>query len=271
MITTTITLFNGSNHLISNVNGPPAGNTGSPADNKTCARSGCHNGTASSITGVFSSNIPSAGYTPGQTYTISALVGMMGIVRYGFQITPQDPAGNMMGTLIVTDPSTTKITGTKYITHTAGGTFSPAFSRTWSFDWVAPPAGSGDVVFYGAFNYANNNGSTSGDAIHTSSMTIPENTSVGLNEKFISNLSVYPVPADKFVNIKFYLKDISDIKISLYDLKGKLMFEDIGNMNPGINHINIQSGAFSSGVYLLTLHSKEIIQAQRILIQHHGD
>jgi hypothetical protein len=47
-------------------------------------------------------------------------------------------------------------------------------TRIWTFDWIAPQAGSGDVVFYAAFNASNNNNANTGDLIFNSNLSIFE-------------------------------------------------------------------------------------------------
>jgi len=153
--------------------GAPAGRTGSPGDGANCT--GCHAGTAVNQTGMITSNIPAGGYTPGQTYQITGTVSSAGRTKFGFQISPQRPNGNLLGTLVNATPTLTQIIGNnKYITHTAAGNQGSNGSHTWTFNWIAPPAGSGNVTFYGAFNATNNNNSSSGDIIFLSSLAVQE-------------------------------------------------------------------------------------------------
>jgi hypothetical protein len=161
-------------NLSSSPDGAPSGYAYDKASSyKTCATSGCHSGTAviadTSIAKI-TNNIPSTGYVPGVTYTFTATVNKPGNVRFGFQASPQDSAGNYKGTMIVTNTSKTKITGTKYITHTQSGNSQ----SSWSWNWVAPVLGSGQVKMSGALMAANNNGSTSGDSVYKVSTTINE-------------------------------------------------------------------------------------------------
>lgn len=130
-------------NAISEPTGSPASNTGSPADGTTCAES-CHGGSAVTQAGLITSNIPTAGYTPGTTYTITATISGTG--KKGFQVSPQNTSGTLLGSLIA--GSGNKIVGTKYVTHSSAKTTSTA---TWTFQWIAPAAGTGAVTFYGAF------------------------------------------------------------------------------------------------------------------------
>jgi hypothetical protein len=160
--------------IISSPDGAPSGYAYDKASNyRSCAYSGCHSGTsvfADTTIAKITSNIPSTGYIPGQTYTFTATVTKPGYSRFGFQASPQDSLGNYKGTMIVTNTTKTKITGTKYITHTQSGNTQ----SSWSWNWVAPALGSGQVKMSGALMAANNNGSTSGDSTYKVSVLINE-------------------------------------------------------------------------------------------------
>jgi hypothetical protein len=164
--------------LTANNSGAPSMRTGSPGDTKSCTI--CHTGTAQNVSGIMSSNVPFGGYVPGNTYTVNADVSNPGLTRFGFEISPQNISGAKLGVITITDLIRTKLVGSgKYITHTASGT-SGTGSNSWSFNWTAPPAGTGDVTFYGAFNFSNHNNATSGDVIKLDQLTLHEdlNTSV---------------------------------------------------------------------------------------------
>jgi hypothetical protein len=104
-----------------------------------------NNGSASNVTGWITSNIPADGYTPGNTYTITVTVSGSG--QKGFEVSPQNVSGTLLGTL--TAGANNHLTGSgKYVTQNAKTSANPA---TWSFTWTAPAAGTGLVTFYGAF------------------------------------------------------------------------------------------------------------------------
>ncbi|MCX6303918.1 MAG: T9SS type A sorting domain-containing protein [Bacteroidetes bacterium] len=124
--------------------GAPAGYTGSPGDGQHCVS--CHGGSAATVTGWITSNIPAAGYTAGTAYTITVTVSGTG--KKGFEVSPQNATGVQLGVLAAgTGNHTTG--GTKYVTQSASG--STSSTVTWSFTWTAPVAGTGQVTFYGAF------------------------------------------------------------------------------------------------------------------------
>ena len=73
-------VFYPQKELISKINGSPGGKTGSPADGGSCIQ--CHDDFAlNSGVGIpnITSNIPSTGYVPGVTYTITSSISEAGL------------------------------------------------------------------------------------------------------------------------------------------------------------------------------------------------
>ena len=163
----------------SNNSGAQAGYTGSPYENnsRTCAsqNGGCHGGTGTTFqSDMISIDIPDCGYLPGETYTITLSISSPGRSEFGFSISPQFNGGATAGTMIASNETQLNGSG-RYLTHTAQGTAETApNARIWTFNWIAPPAGSGEVTFYAAFNASNNNNGSSGDLIFNSNLTIFE-------------------------------------------------------------------------------------------------
>jgi hypothetical protein len=146
--------------------GAPAGYTGSPGDGNDC--SSCHGGSPTTVSGWISSDIPAEGYTPGTTYTITATA--TGTGNKGFEVSPQNSSGTLLGTL--TAGSNNHLTGSgKYVTHNAAVSGSTA---TWTFTWAAPASGTGSVTFYGAFAITTS-------TTKLSTLVVSENTAVPLS------------------------------------------------------------------------------------------
>lgn len=153
--------------------GSPGGKSGSPGDNNiNCTQ--CHSGIPNPVTGWITTNIPPQGYTPGETYTVTATGTHTGVIRLGFECTAEEVSGTKTGTFAITDPVRTKLTNAgKAVTHQFAGITPSGNTNSWSFDWTAPASPPvGDITFYAAFNAANGNGSSSGDVIYTTQLTI---------------------------------------------------------------------------------------------------
>ncbi|MFN5317225.1 MAG: choice-of-anchor V domain-containing protein [Bacteroidia bacterium] len=252
--------------------GAPAQHAGAPADNsgQTCAKSGCHNtNPATDRDGMLSSNVPETGYIPGETYSITVSVEQAGISKFGFQATAQDEAGNLQGSYIFTNPTETQHPTigsasvlTKYITHTsAGNTTSTPGSKSWSFDWVAPAAGAGDVNFYCAVNCANGNGNTGGDQIFKDVLTLQESISTSMNVSTAEDiLSVFPNP-----NSGHLVQVVIDKNavVIVYDANGKRVMQT--SMNKGNNSIDVSD--LEPGVYFMSFEQNGVRQVKRFLRQ----
>lgn len=201
--------------------GAPSGNTGSPDDGQTCANTGCHTGTALEREGLITSDVPAAGYLEGETYTISVTVSEPGISKFGFQASPQDDAGNTLGTMTLINTVETKLTGGgKYITHTEEGTPGSG-SRTWTFNWT-PDGTTGEVTFYTAVNASNGGDNASGDKIYFSSLKIiedPSNNPVSITD--ISGFQSSIIQHGDQLHVQVSAAEQGDLFIVLSDLSGR--------------------------------------------------
>lgn len=167
-----------------NSSGPPLSRTGAPSE-QTCAASGCHTGSAVNSGGgtLTIAGLP-ANYALNQEYDITITLSQSGRSRFGFQATVIDDTGKEAGTLTVTDSARTQaFPGTvganlrRYINHTFTGS-SGSNQISWSFRWKAPATAVGKITIYAAGNAANNNGSTGGDLIYTTSASAQPQVSV---------------------------------------------------------------------------------------------
>lgn len=160
---------------------PPAGRTGAPGEG-TC--SSCHSGALNDGQGTLTlSGIP-ASYLPGTTYTVTASLGRAGQSRWGFEVTSLFASDNAMaGTLAAPSNLTQLLTkaARTYVAQTSGpgndGTFAGTANGpvTWTFDWTAPAAGGGTVIFYLVGVAADNDGNDgSGDLVYTTTASYAE-------------------------------------------------------------------------------------------------
>jgi hypothetical protein len=245
-------------NAISYTSGPPAGKTGSPGDNSNCTS--CHTGTPQTLPGMITSNIPGTGYLSDSIYTITATIAVPNINKFGFQISPQNTAGQQEGTLIVTNSTETQLVGgTKYIEHKTAGT-SGTGTKTWTFNWQAPAPNNGAVTFYGAFMATNNQANSSGDQCLLSSLTVQQDPLSGINTYFTDGtVSVFPVPFNESISVNIQ-KQITDGAITLFDISGKVVY--VSSIN---SIINIDTQEFSSGMYLLNISGTEGAYTKKIV------
>ncbi len=129
------------------------------------------------------SNIPSTGYLPDSTYSITITYAESGISKFGFQLTALDSTNAAAGTFSTADSSTstsnTSIGGKTryYIGQTSTGSSKVGTDSTaWTFKWKAPSTNVGKVTFFTNVNSTNNNGSDNGDYIYKKDFTITPST-----------------------------------------------------------------------------------------------
>jgi len=234
--------------------GAPEGRTGSPADGSTCTS--CHGGTANPQDNIITSNIPTEGYTPGQTYTITVTLAGAS-ERKGFQVSPQKSDGTVLGTLAA--GSNSRVQSNKWITHSSALRSSPA---VWTFNWTAPVAGSGAVTFYGAFAVSQAN-------TLTDQLLVAEKATTGITENgVVSKFSLYPNPVvNSTINISYTLKTNANVTTNLVDLTGKtVVVLDNRYILSGKQEFNYQIPDINNGVYFLQLISGDKCLTRRIMI-----
>ncbi len=158
-----------------------AGKTGSPGE-LTCID--CH-GDFSANTGGGSITITNTGmtnwqYTPGQTYPITVTVARTGSSIFGLGVECLTAANANAGTLVITNSASTQIKNATVsgvsranVVHQLNGGLA-SNSKSFTFNWTAPPAGTGTVKFYYAGIAGNNNGNESGDYVYNNFQSVTE-------------------------------------------------------------------------------------------------
>ena len=232
----------------------------------------CHPGpTSIADTGLITSTIPATGYLPDSTYTITATVTRMGHVRFGFEISPQDTLGNYLGLLINTNANTQLTAGNShYITHTFAGTTGTNDYHTWTFDWTAPYAGTGDVTFYGSFNATNNNFTQLGDTCIVSKMLVHEGSiTTGIRQNEMDQLALkdlYPNPANgDNAMIEYHLpQGVNAAEIVLYSIDGIELksYPVVAN----IHTLALSTNELNNGIYLYQLRTASTATALKKIV-----
>jgi len=239
---------------LGNFGGSPGAKTGSPGDEgNTCTQ--CHGGTASLQEEWLVSNIPATGYVPGEIYTITATGTHTGVSRFGFETTAEDSNNDKTGTFIITNETENKLTNNNSsVTHKSAGTTPNGDSRSWSFDWTAPDAGTGEVTLYAAFNAANGDGGTSGDVIYKTTMSTSEDigTFVASNPDNESLIRVFPNPFTNKLSINISGTDANVSGLKVFNSIGNQVYSQdrfLDNEN-----ISIAAPDFLTGVYYAVIY-----------------
>jgi hypothetical protein len=184
-------------------------------------------------------------YIPGNTYTLTVAISSPPAnnitPQYGIQAVILKEDNTQAG--ILNNPST-GLSGTgsdariynyslrSYLEHTQRSV-DGIFNAT----WLAPDEGSGRVTVYAIGQAVNANSSFTGDNFDTTSFSLSEDLSVGVNnvQNDIPEYHIFPSPA---VNGKFFIDGIEgDAVVRVYDLTGALVFYKIINFESGIKEI----------------------------------
>lgn len=240
----------------SNPSGAPERCSGSPFDGQTCANSNCHSGSASVRSGMITSTVPASGYIPGSVYTFTVSITQAGINKFGFAISPQHAAGNVVGTLALTNTSETQLKSSgNYVTHRTAGN-SGVNTKSWNFNWTAPSVGTGNVPFYASVMAANNNTDEHGDLVFTDILTVQEDITTQIPKTSSDiNFSVFPNPAEgSTIHISFNANASSISRIRIMGLNGFVVNEISHNATSnGIQHAALNIEHLAKGVYFVEI------------------
>lgn len=241
-----IVLF--SSYALMSPSGAPAAYTGSPGDGANCTN--CHGGNATTTAGLITSNIPASGYVAGQTYQITATNTLTGSGAYGFEVSPQNAVGAQLGTLVAGTGSKLVSGGTKYVTHNA----SNSTTKTWTFSWIAPAAGTGPVTFYGAMarNFPG--------FVTLSTLAVNEALTTGLEEN-PATVSVLAGESNGLITVVLNSKT-NHAKITIFDLSGRQLLST--SVSGGGSHQLDQ--VFKTGVYIIRVQVNDTIFKKKIRV-----
>lgn len=245
-------------HSVLNDSGAPAGYTGSPGDGVNCTS--CHFGTVSQLAGAITSTIPSGGYVPGQTYTITITASEQGVNKWGFQLSPQNGSGTKMGNLLNINSSTKILVSGKYASHTSSGT-SGNGGRSWEVNWTAPAAGSGAVTFYASINAANGDDNTSGDKIYLTTLTVQESATSSTAKVELPSVKIYPNP----VGEELLLEGADIVGARLLNALGAEQQVRFEQLRPEVWRAEV--GGLKPGVYFVQFEQNGLRQVERVFIR----
>lgn len=163
------------NDALTSSGGPPINHAGAPGQgNCTACHSGVVNSGPATRSLVFDGNPGLTSYIPGQTYTAVLTINQSGRSVFGFQMVARNASNSNAGSFIITNPNQTQISSA-HLQHTGGGISSTTpGTKSWSFSWTAPAAGTGTVSFYVATNAADGTGGTGGDQLYTNVFSLTE-------------------------------------------------------------------------------------------------
>lgn len=256
---------------------PPAGRTGANigSTETTCGASSCHNNTpnsgAGSVTITYSDT--NLKYIDGQTYDMTVSTDEVGKVKFGFEITVVDANGDSVGKLIIPNGNTTisapsngAVNHRKYLGHK-----NASATKSWSFQWKAPVTDRGDLTFFAASNCANGSGSSSGDNIYTTSITVSHDFGSGILDASATEgaFSIESISNGQ-LNIHYSIRNSERVSINLFDINGRLiqtLLDENGTFGNYNQSFKLDK-SLSNGIYLVNYRAGNIQTAKKFIYQN---
>ena len=91
--------------------------------------------------------------------------------------------------------------------------------------------------------------------------------SIGVEENWISELTIQPNPTNGVITLKGELQSKSNLSIMIYNIQGKLMYQEELNADLLIDH-ELNLSHLSDGLYMLSLDNGESTVQDKIVITH---
>jgi hypothetical protein len=109
-------------------------------------------------------------------------------------------------------------------------------------------------------------GGSTGRVYFKKTKLFPITASVNNINTALSNLSVYPNPAENGTNILVSLKTEKSIVLSVYDLTGKQVFSSNVNATAGLNNFYLETVNFGKGFYFVKVSDGNSQLSQKLLV-----
>jgi hypothetical protein len=110
-------------------------------------------------------------------------------------------------------------------------------------------------------------------ATHGRGIFRTETLSTGLAEDDNTSVShapamnIYPNPASEQVNVSFNMTSTANVKITVFDIQGRIAGTyEYGNQPAGNHVYNLATGGLKNGVYFIRLNSGTVEQTSKLLI-----
>ncbi len=91
--------------------------------------------------------------------------------------------------------------------------------------------------------------------------------SVGINNRNISGMKMYPNPAENLVNITFSAENAESGVVSVMNLMGQTVYTANLEVSEGYNMITVPVKQLTSGVYMVTLQTNTGISTQKLVVK----
>lgn len=254
--------------------------TGGPGSSGNCSQAGCHgnNTPATSVQwtqlqDVLTNEIVTK-YQGGRLYKVTISSFLLGVTNphsFGFQIMSVNGTGAQAGNIGMANfPNTHVIPvgGRQILEHNLplGGSNN---TISISFDWTAPPAGTGPVTFHAMFNAVNLNGlADAGDRPSNPFSHVVNERGVGVAELDARiEIAAYPNPSPGDFALKFEDADAGTYEVTAIDLSGRIIHTQTIDISMGVANTTIHAAGWASGMYLLRINKGQAMRTLTVVKQ----
>ena len=97
----------------------------------------------------------------------------------------------------------------------------------------------------------------------------PASNTIGLDEVAnVSNINLFPNPANEATTVSFALNNASDVNVTVTNLAGQEVYANaLGNVAAGTSEVSINTAELSNGVYMVNVVVDGAASTQKLVIK----
>jgi hypothetical protein len=84
----------------------------------------------------------------------------------------------------------------------------------------------------------------------------------------LQGVSLFPNPANDVLKVKVDLQEASDVDLLVMDMAGRVVWQQSSFMDAGSQHLSIETGSWTPGMYLLQVTDRRSAEVRRFVVSH---
>jgi len=97
---------------------------------------------------------------------------------------------------------------------------------------------------------------------------VPINGTLGIAEFDSNDLTIWPNPTDRLINIRIQSATNTEVKINLFDIQGRKVYNTTKESNSGLFNATLDFGKLANGMYLIDVQQGNRKTTKRIIINN---
>ena len=222
-----------------------------------CGGGGCHGAMSTNTLISFSGTVPSSGYVPGSTYTMTLLVANASAKpKSGFDLTVT--GGSISGAPANTMAMGTELHHTSPLTALVGG---GAAVTSIVFNWTAPTSAATSVTFNVSGNAVDGTGNQANDEWNQDSYVFNK-ASTSINDVESTQFNLYPNPATEYLTIN---TDATIQSVKAISLTGSMINLTVSKLSN--NEYRVDTKTLATGAYVLLINDGKSTSHKKFIKQ----